>query len=260
MNLSKVVSGIIEVSKEAGAKILEIYDNPALFNVENKDDKSPLTAADKAANKIICDFLEKNYPEIPIISEENKLLDYSVRKDYTKCWLVDPLDGTKEFIKRNGEFTVNVALIENGSPVLGVVYAPVGDELYYATKGDGAFSIINDDKKQLSANQFKLSDSGLGLLCSRSHLNEDTQAYVDKFDKPNLVSKGSSFKFMLVASGEAHIYPRLAPTMEWDTGAAHIVLEEAGGKVIDQETMKPLKYNKENLRNPYFIAFGDIQE
>ena len=256
MDISNIVDGIINISIKAGKKILDIYDDPTKFNVEDKNDKSPLTAADKAANEVICDYLEATHPEIPIVSEENKLLDYSERKDYTYSWLVDPLDGTKEFIKRNGEFTVNVALIHNGQPVLGVVYAPVGDEMYYAVKGEGAYSIINGTKEKLDAAAFEMTDAGLKLVCSRSHLNEDTQKYVDGFDSPELVAKGSSFKFMLIACKKAHIYPRLAPTMEWDTGAAQIVLEEAGGSVIDQETNEPLKYNKENLRNPYFIAFG----
>lgn len=249
---------IIEIAREAGQVILEIYEQSEGVVIERKADNSPLTIADRAANKVICDGLEKLEVQHPIISEENKEIPYAKRKDFEYNWLVDPLDGTKEFIKRNGEFTVNIALIHKGVPVLGVVYAPVLEEMYWAVKGQGAFLIKDEQETQLSAASFQLSDANLNLVCSRSHLNEDTQQFVNQFSTPNLVSQGSSLKFLILAKSEAHIYPRLAPTMEWDTGAAQIVLEEAGGKVINHETNQPLSYNKEDLLNPYFIAYGKV--
>jgi 3'(2'), 5'-bisphosphate nucleotidase len=170
------------------------------------------------------------------------------------------LDGTKEFIKRNGEFTVNIALVENGMPILGVVYTPVTEELFYAVKGSGAYRSHQGEETKLSVNKFSKTDAGLRLVCSRSHLNEETQTFVDQYTTPDLVSKGSSLKFMILAMGQADIYPRLAPTMEWDTCAAQIILEEAGGQVINNETKQPVHYNKENLLNPHFIAMGGLQE
>jgi 3'(2'), 5'-bisphosphate nucleotidase len=253
-----IARNIIKIAQKAGEAILEIYEQSEGVVIERKADDSPLTIADKAANKIICDGLEKLSVSYPIISEENKEIPYAIRKDFEYNWLVDPLDGTKEFIKRNGEFTVNIALIKNGHPVMGVVYAPVLNEMYWAVKGEGAFLIKEGKETKLSASEFRMSDSNLKVVCSRSHLNQGTQDFVDALIKPELVSKGSSLKFLILAKGEAELYPRLAPTMEWDSGAAHIVLEEAGGKVIDEETKEPLRYNKENLLNPFFIAYGKV--
>ncbi len=259
MDLTAAKNKLVLIAKIAGDAIMDIYSNEADFGIETKGDDSPLTKADKAANDIICKGLLEMTPNIPIISEENKLTDYSERKDYDYCWLVDPLDGTKEFIKRNGEFTVNIALLKGSMPVLGVVYAPVPDEMYWGVKGEGAYLKAGDaPAKKLKPKPFKLSDANLNLVCSRSHLNEGTQNFVNDFKEPNLVSKGSSLKFLILAKGEAHVYPRIAPTMEWDTGAAQIVLEEAGGKVLHFETKKPLDYNKENLLNPFFVAYGNL--
>ena len=258
MDLINLKNELTKIARHAGAAIMDIYKNEDDFGVETKGDDSPLTKADKAANDVICKGLEWISPEIPIISEENKLTDYSARKDYDYCWLVDPLDGTKEFIKRNGEFTVNIALLKGNRPVMGVVYAPVPDEMYWGVKDNGAYLKVGDaPEKKLEPKQFNLSDANLNLVCSRSHLNEGTQKFVEKFEDPNLVSKGSSLKFLILAKGEAHVYPRIAPTMEWDTGAAQIVLEEAGGKVLHFETNQPLDYNKENLLNPFFVAYGN---
>ncbi len=255
-NLAKDVA---KIAKIAGDVILKIYNEADDFQIQQKDDNSPLTMADKAANDVICEGLEKLNVQYPIISEENKSIDYDVRKNYDYYWLVDPLDGTKEFIKRNGEFTVNIALVHNQRPVLGVVYAPVLEEMYYAVKGEGAFIEKGDATEKLSASTFTKSDKNLGVVCSRSHLNDLTQQFVDELDEPNLVATGSSLKFLILAKGTAHLYPRLAPTMEWDTGAAQIVLEEAGGKVLQAENGEPLLYNKENLLNPFFIAEGSLQ-
>jgi len=243
------------VSKLAGDAILEIYNSEEL-GVENKSDDSPLTKADLASNKVICDGLERISPEIPIISEENDKIDAETRKAWNYCWIVDPLDGTKEFIKRNGEFTTNIALVKGDKVIAGVVYIPVLEEMYYAVKGKGAFMVKENKTSTLNASKFAHSDEGLRLVCSRSHLNEATQAFVDKYKNPSLIAKGSSLKFLSIAKGEADIYPRLAPTMEWDTCAAQIILEEAGGKVIQADTHSKVIYNKENLLNPHFIAMG----
>lgn len=264
INLAKEVA---KIAKKAGDAIMKIYDNSDNFQVQLKADESPLTIADQAANEIICQHLENLAVKYPIISEENKSIDFEERKKYTHYWLVDPLDGTKEFIKRNGEFTVNIALIENQHPVLGVVYAPVLEEMYFAVKEEGAFlvkeNLTSPNEKQaiqLHASRFSKKDKNLSVVCSRSHLNEATQNFVAELDEPELVAQGSSLKFLILAKGKAHLYPRLAPTMEWDTGAAQIILEEAGGKVLHAETKEPLLYNKENLLNPHFIASGNLEE
>jgi 3'(2'), 5'-bisphosphate nucleotidase len=256
MDLKALALEVTKIARDSGAAIMEIYGTDD-FQVETKGDESPLTIADKTANDIICAGLEKLDVQFPIVSEENKLLSYEERKDFTYSWLVDPLDGTKEFIKRNGEFTVNIALIHNGKPVLGVVYAPVMDEMYYAADGQGAYLVKDGETTKLGAPSFGLKDQGLGVVASRSHLNANTEAFLAELNEPVIVPKGSSLKFLILANGGAHVYPRLAPTMEWDTGAAHVVLVEAGGSVINHETNKPLEYNKENLLNPYFVAYGN---
>lgn len=252
-----LVKQVIEIAREAGAAIQEIYEKSAGIEIEKKSDNSPLTIADRTANKIICDALEQLPVRYPIISEENKAIPYEERKEFEYCWLVDPLDGTKEFIKRNGEFTVNIALIHQQQIVLGVVYVSDRDEMYWAVKGEGAYQIIDGKDVKLSAKDFTMKDDGLKVVCSRSHLNEGTQAFVDALVNPELVATGSSLKFLIIAAGQAHVYPRLAPTMEWDTGAAQVILEEAGGSVIDHTTNKPLLYNKENLLNPHFVGYGN---
>jgi len=257
-NPKNLIPELIEIAYSAGKAIIEVYEASEDVVYSKKDDNSPLTAADQSANQVICEGLAKLKEIYPIISEENKLLEFNDRKDYTRFWLVDPLDGTKEFIKRNGEFTVNVALVENGSPILGVVYAPILDEMYWAVKGEGAFLEKNGSSCKLSSLAFEKSDEGLGMVCSRSHLNTETKEFIDQYKNPELVSKGSSLKFLMIANQQAHVYPRIAPTMEWDTGAAQIILEEAGGKVVHFETGEPLKYNKENLLNPFFIAHAKL--
>ncbi len=254
-----MAKAVAEIARKAGAAIMKIYGEED-FQVELKADESPLTIADKTANDIICDGLVELAPNVPIISEENKTIPYEERRNYGINWLVDPLDGTKEFIKRNGEFTVNIALIQGGKPVLGAVYAPCLEEMYWAVKGEGAWMEKEGKTQQLHAARFTMQDTGLKVVCSRSHLNEGTQAFIDQLKEPEKVSQGSSLKFLVLAKGEAHLYPRLAPTMEWDTGAAQMVLEEAGGKVISEATKQPLAYNKENLLNPHFIAYGQVAE
>ncbi len=259
MDLKELSLEVCKIAKDAGAAILKIYGTDD-FQVETKGDESPLTIADKTANDIICKGLESLSVDYPIVSEENKEIPYDIRKDFIYSWLVDPLDGTKEFIKRNGEFTVNIALIHLGEPVLGVVYTPVTDELFYASKGNGAFLVAKGETHALVAPPFHLLDEGIGVVASRSHLNEATEAFVNALNGPVIVPKGSSLKFLILAKGNAHVYPRLAPTMEWDTGAAHAILVEAGGSVINHITKKPLEYNKENLLNPHFVAYGNMKE
>ena len=243
LNLARQVG---QLTRRAGAAILEVYGTDD-FGVEQKADESPLTKADKAANDILVAGLKELVLKAPIVSEEGKDIPYAERQQYTRFWLVDPLDGTKEFIKRNGEFTVNVALIENGRPVLGAVYVPVTDELFYAAQNKGA---EQEGVGPIHAASFTLQDANLRVVASRSHLNEETQAFMDKLTSPEIVSRGSSLKIIELARGQAHVYPRLGPTMEWDTAAAHAILSEAGGRLVDEETGKELVYNKEVLRNP----------
>lgn len=246
---------IVYIAREAGDTIMEIYEKD--FTVEYKDDKSPLTEADLKSNEIICNALLTLYPDIPILSEENKEVLYDERKDWDYFWLIDPIDGTKEFIKKTGEFTVNIALIHEDKPVLGVVYAPVLEDMYYAKKDEGAFK--NDRRLPLRSNDHPNKE--LRVVASASHLSEETQAFIDdlssKTEHVEQVSKGSSLKLCMVAEGEADIYPRLAPTMEWDTGAAHTIVIESGKQVVQYENGKPLIYNKENLLNPWFVVKGE---
>ncbi len=248
-----MIEELKNIAVRAGKAVLEIYGEDD-FQVELKGDDSPLTIADKKSNDVICEGLERLEIQYPILSEENKMIEYDDRKSYDRYWCVDPLDGTKEFVKRNGEFTINIALIENQESILGVVYIPVTDELYWAQKGQGAFRQKDGEVSRLQAPKYNDSDEGLVLVCSRSHLNEETQAFLNQYKDPKTLSRGSSLKFLSIAEGKAHIYPRLAPTMEWDTSAAQIVLEEAGGEVVQHETGEKLKYNKESLVNPWFVA------
>jgi len=255
--MADLVLEVVKIAQDAGAEIMKIYADESQFGIEHKADSSPLTKADQRANEVICAGLEKLDQHYPIISEENKTVSYHDRKGYDRYWLVDPLDGTKEFIKRNDEFTVNIALIENGMPIMGIVYVPVMGTSYYAEKGKGAWKLEGGLPQKLSVKNFKKTDPNLRVVCSRSHLNEQTAAFVEKLTSPQLVSKGSSLKFLIIAEGGAELYPRLAPTMEWDTGAAQAILEEAGGQVVQHANGKPVEYNKEDLLNPWFIAAGN---
>ncbi len=235
----------------AGEEIMKIYETGD-FSVESKSDFSPLTRADKMAHQKIVALLAKT--NIPILSEEGQEIPYAERSKWPVFWMVDPLDGTKEFIKKNGEFTVNIALIKNKTPVLGVVYPPVLGELYWAIKDKGAFKECQGKSIKLTTSKRQLNESGLKVIASRSHLNEDTATYISKLDNATLISKGSSLKFIWVATGQADIYPRFAPTMEWDTAAADILVSEAGGQVTLEDKKTNLFYNKTNLFNPYFIV------
>jgi len=265
-NYTELLNLTINAAIEAGKAILKIYNSPDHIEIHNKKDNSPLTLADLASNDIINSYLSKtNYPTI---SEENKQLDFTTRKEWETCWMVDPLDGTKEFIKRNGEFTVNIALINQGAPLLGVIYVPVTRELYYADVAqNAAYKTMIGKDHSLQGDLFLEKDriypssstnSNVRVVGSRSHMNQDTLDYVSDLEKKNkevaIVSKGSSLKFCLVAEGKADVYPRFAPTMEWDTAAGHAICNAAGLKVIAQDTQKELLYNKENLLNPYFLV------
>ena len=247
------VDGVKGTAVAAGKKVLEIYEDD--FKISYKSDRSPLTEADTESNRIILDFLEEEYPDIPVLSEESKQTAYDVRKGWGCLWVVDPLDGTKEFVNRNGEFTVNIALVEKGKPVLGVVYAPVLDRLYYAQEGTGAFREVGYGKEKLPVEN-KRKD--YVIVASRSHLNDETRKFIEEKKTEHgdihLVSSGSSMKICLVAEGSADCYPRLAPTMEWDTAAAHAVANEAGRRMMEYATNKELTYNKEDLLNPWFIV------
>lgn len=250
-----LIEELINVSRKAGKEIMEIYESKD-FNVELKSDESPLTKADKASNRVICENLARLTPDIPIISEENSIPPYSIRKGYQAFWLIDPLDGTKEFIKRNGDFTTNIALVVNGSPVLGVVFAPVLDVMYWAALGMGAHKIVEKASSPISVRAFDKKAKAVEVTCSRSHLNEETKQYIAQFDEPKLMQVGSSLKLMLVAEGSADVYPRLGPISEWDIAASHIIVEEAGGRIYKHADGSKVVYNKENILMPYFIAEG----
>ncbi|WP_436514883.1 3'(2'),5'-bisphosphate nucleotidase CysQ [Ekhidna sp. To15] len=249
------IEKLLEVAKmaafAAGDEILKIYESGD-FSIEAKSDDSPLTLADKAAHLKIVSFLEET--EIPILSEEGRDISYEERSKWEYFWMVDPLDGTKEFIKKNGEFTVNIALIHRGESILGVVYPPVIGEMYWAIKGKGSYVEVAEEIRELKTTNKQLSESGIRVVASRSHMSPETEQYVSKLINPSIVSKGSSLKFLLVASGAADVYPRLGPTMEWDTAAAHAIVQEAGGSVVLEDGKTALSYNKVDLLNPYFIV------
>jgi 3'(2'), 5'-bisphosphate nucleotidase len=262
--INKNLEIAIKASLKAGEKIMEVYNS--VIEVEYKDDKSPLTEADKKANDIINKYLLPT--QIPIISEENKQIDYSIRKNWDTCWVVDPVDGTKEFIKRNGEFTVNIALVTNGIPTLGVIYVPATQTIYFSdVENNQAFKADLKSHNTPIEVVLKIAKTlqpkhGLSatveVVGSRSHMNQDTLDFVESLKSQDktveIVSKGSSLKFCLVAEGKADVYPRFAPTMEWDTAAGHAICNAVGLSVISKETQKPLLYNKENLLNSYFLV------
>ena len=246
------IQDIVTIAKETGNAIMQIYKQD--FEVEYKQDSSPLTLADKEANNIIEDGLNKLSVNFPVLSEEGDDIPYENRKHWEYFWLVDPLDGTKEFVKRNDEFTVNIALIHKDTPVLGVVYAPALDMCYWAKQGEGAFK----DGQRLPIKTVNQRNT-YKIVASRSHMSDETQAFIDAIDtskEKELISIGSSLKICLVAEGEADIYPRLGPTMEWDTGAAHAIVNESKSEFQSYNNGKYLrhKYNKEFLLNKWFTV------
>ena len=253
------IQDIVKIAKDAGKAIMKIYNQD--FGVEYKTDNTPLTIADQKANEIIVNalnqlpvnsFLQQN---IPILSEEGRNVPYDERKNWEYFWLIDPLDGTKEFVKKNGEFTINIALIYKGAPVLGVVYSPVLNVCYWAKKGECAFK--DGNKLPLKSNE---QQDVYKIVASRSHMTNETKDFIEAIDTDKekvIISIGSSLKICLVAEGEANIYPRLGPTMEWDTAAAHAIVNESGGlfnKYIDKDAYQKHLYNKENLLNDWFVV------
>jgi len=246
------LSALIDIARHAGEAILEVYNSD--FEVIRKSDGSPLTLADQNANAIIEQGLKALDPQLPIVSEESKRPDAAVRNEWNRYWLVDPLDGTKEFTKRNGEFTVNIALIDSGVPVAGVVHVPVCDTTYFASETEGAFKKIADDEPRA----IRCSDYRGGkavVVASRSHANPLLTEFFDQLDEYETLGMGSSLKLCLVAEGRADVYPRLGPTSEWDTAAAHCIVNAAGGRVTDMDGAT-LQYNKPDILNPWFVVTG----
>ncbi len=251
---TETIDGVIRIARKAGAAILEVYNRPD-FGVEQKADDSPLTAADRAAHAVIDAGLRELTPEIPVLSEEGKDVPYETRSRWQRFWLVDPLDGTKEFIKRNGEFTVNIALVEDGRPVFGVVYAPALDTLYVGEVGQEAWKQEASGERQPLKVRAPAEGEGHAVVKSRSHPSGELAEYLETIQVADSVPVGSSLKFCVVAEGRATLYPRFGPTMEWDTGAGQAVVEAAGGKVMRADQPgQPLRYNKENLLNGFFIV------
>ena len=261
MNREDWLIQIINAALKGGEEILEVYNSD--FAVETKDDKSPLTEADKRAHIAIMNELEAT--GLPVLSEEGKQMDYANRKGWTQFWMVDPLDGTKEFVKRNGEFTVNIALIEDGKATMGVIYVPVTKDLYFADKL--AYKIEGFSEPTVSINrllgradQLPLAQTRKNYIVvgSRSHMSEETETFIneqkEQHAEVDILSKGSSLKLCMVAEGAADAYPRFAPTMEWDTAAGQAIANASGAKVINWETKETMQYNKENLLNSWFLV------
>ena len=262
MNFHQLLKTAINASIEGGHAIMEVYASD--FAVEHKDDKSPLTLADKNCNEVIESFLRKT--NIPILSEEGEKITYADREDWEYSWLVDPLDGTKEFVKRNGEFTVNIALIHNGNPIIGVIYVPVKEELYFAMQGIGSYKVSVNSVIENLETLISLSDllpidykrENYVIVGSRSHMSAETELFFDEMKEKHgnieILAVGSSLKLCMVAEGKADAYPRYAPTMEWDTGAGHAIAKYAGFSVKQYNSTADVVYNKENLLNPWFLV------
>jgi 3'(2'), 5'-bisphosphate nucleotidase len=248
------MESLIAIARQAGSAIMEIYQQD--FAVEEKSDRSPLTEADLAAHRVIVAGLRQLTPEIPVLSEESASIPFTERSAWQRYWLVDPLDGTREFVKRNGEFTVNIALIEHQTPTLGVICVPVTGRVYYGAREDGAWR--QDPGQEPTAIRVEpRHHRPVRVAGSRSHAGDSLRQYLANLGDHEIVSMGSSLKFCLVAEGQADVYPRLGPTSEWDTAAAQAIVQAAGGRVTDLQ-MRDLRYNsKESLLNPHFLVFGD---
>ena len=263
INLREALTIAISSAYDAGLEILKVYDTA--FNVEQKDDNSPLTQADRNAHNVIMASL--TVTNLPVLSEEGRKIPFSERSKWRRFWMVDPLDGTKEFVKRNGEFTVNIALIENGISIAGVIYVPVTGVMYFALPKEGAFKIDTFNRPKANLDEWmdsakrlpvKTGERKYRVVGSRSHKSQETADYMDKLRQQHgdldIVTMGSSLKICLVAEGVADIYPRFAPTMEWDTAAGHAIAKAAGKEIYDHRTGKAMVYNKENLLNNWFVC------
>ena len=251
---NQLIDAVITISKNAGEAILEIYNSN--FDYEIKEDLSPLTQADKISHRVICQMLKSLTPNLPILSEEDSNIPYSIRSNWKNYWLIDPLDGTKEFIKRNGEFTVNIALIENNSPILGVIHIPVSEETYWGSYVDGSYySQKNKTTKKINVSE--KTENPIRIVASRSHYNTALDYVLDEIGNFKMITKGSSLKFCLIANGEADIYPRIGLTSEWDIAAGEAIVKYSGGYMLDIDG-NHLRYNhKKDFLNPYFIASND---
>lgn len=249
-----MINDVIKISINAGKLIEEVAKNS--FNVKVKDDKTPVTEADLASHDYIIKALSEKFPEIPILSEESIGITLEERQSWKKYFLVDPLDGTKEFIKQNGNYSVLIALMKNNRPILGVIHAPVSNETWFAELGQGAYKVLPDGaKEKLSISKF--TGGTVNVAVSASHLTSITTDFMDKrYQKYKTHPIGSAIKFCRIAEGSVDVYPRLGPTSEWDTAAGELIVNEAGGGLYQYENKDPLEYNKESLRNPWFIAFG----
>ncbi len=256
-SIEELLELAISTALEAGKGIMKVYETDD-FSVDMKLDNSPLTKADKISHQIISQLLSSS--QLPLLSEEGNQIPFEERTKWDYYWLVDPLDGTKEFIKRNGEFTVNIALMKGTTPIAGVIYAPCIKTLYYGAIETGAHKIVNGNQTTLyiedtTSHEHLMQKDKVTIVASRSHSNPETEDFINRFKRHELQSLGSSLKFMLLADGAADIYPRLAPTMEWDTAAAHAILNAVNRKVYQTNLEHELQYNKQDLLNPSFIAF-----
>jgi 3'(2'), 5'-bisphosphate nucleotidase len=248
---SELIEQLIEISKDAGKAILEVYNSN--FGHQIKEDLSPLTKADTLSNNIICERLKVITPDIPILSEENSDIPFNIRSSWEQYWLVDPLDGTKEFIKKNGEFTVNIALIENNTPIFGIIHVPVTNETYWGSNTKGSFYIKGNNQKTKLCVEKNIR-SQVRIVASRSHPSKMLDALLEEIGEYKIITKGSSLKFCLIAKGQADIYPRLGPTSEWDIAAGHAIVKFAGGSLLTIDR-KSMQYNlTENNLNPYFVV------
>ncbi|PHQ14433.1 3'(2'),5'-bisphosphate nucleotidase CysQ [Marinobacter profundi] len=251
MHYSSLLPDVLKIADAASEKVLHVYQSD--FKVRLKADQSPITAADEASHEIILNGLKSISQDIPVLSEEGADIAWGERKGWQRFWLVDPVDGTKDFTQRTGEFTVNIALIEFGEPVLGVVTAPALKEAYWGAKGEGAFK--RDRTGKIHRIRVATPKEEVRVLASKNHLNPETRAFIDALGPHEMIQAGSSLKFCRIAEGHADIYPRLGPTSEWDTAAGHAILLAAGG-TVNKLNGEPLTYGKEDLLNPHFVASG----
>ena len=262
-NHEKYILELLNIAIDAGKEILNIYNDEIIVN--SKEDKSPITQADINSNDLIVNRLKKLESNIPILTEES-VVKWKNRKDWIKYWLIDPLDGTKEFINRNGEFTVNISLIENNYPIFGIIYSPVKSLLYYALKNNGSYKLKTNSNLSTLKNFNKINinkkkNITTKVIGSRSHSSKEFLNWVEKkFTNFELITIGSSLKFCILAEGKADIYPRFGPTSEWDIAAGHIILEEAGGKLKTIDNKDILYNTKDDILNPYFIAYGNLSK